>query len=145
MSLLTSLAVILTILQGLAKLHHHQHNPLGATVTGNQPVSVTQCIRDIRHSSASTGQDPLSTAFAASDRDIEVITEQLQKLLKDPSSTEVKPLKNVNRKQLKEEISLVNSCIAGISTFSITATYTRDVHSNYLTLALLYFGNYVGI
>ena len=66
-------------------------------------------------------------------------------ILKDPSSIEVKHLKNVNRKQLKEEISLVNSCIAGISTFSITATYTRGVRSNYFTLALLYVENYFGI
>ena len=98
--------------------------PPEATDSTNQPVSVSQRIRDIRHSSAPTGQDPLSTASAASDRDMEVITEQLRKLLEDPSSIEVKPLRHVNRKQLREETSLVNSCMAGISTSSITDTNT---------------------
>ena len=91
--------------------------------TGQAP-SVSQRIRDIRHSCASPPLDPPTPTLTTSNTDTEAITDQLQKLLEDPSAITVKPLRHVNRKRLKEETSLVNSCIAGISTSSITDTNT---------------------
>ena len=77
--------------------------------------SVSQAIRTIRDSSV---QDPELTKTK------EEITEQLKNLLSQPSLIEVKPLRHVNRKKLKEETSLVNSCIASIHTSTITDTNT---------------------
>ena len=92
--------------------------------TPDQPRSVSQRIREIRHSCAPSGQESTSNSTSAPNADRVAITEQLQMLLENPSSIEVKPLRHVNRKLLKEETTLVNSCIADISTTSITDTNT---------------------
>ena len=94
--------------------------------TQQQPPTVSQTIRNIRASSSSVPRQethPAAPPISPSS-ETEAITEELTNLLANPSAIEVKPLRHVNRKKLTEITSLVNSCIASITTSSITETNT---------------------
>ena len=107
--------------QGTAPVGPTEHPaaPSHATPT------VSQAIRQLRDTpagaaSGTTNRLPAREVLPTADKDI--IIQQLNDLLSDPSAIVVKPLRHVNRKKLREETSLVKSCVAAIPTSSITET-----------------------
>jgi hypothetical protein len=91
------------------------------------PPTVSQAIRQFRNKptgAASAGSPSLLNREELSVADKDKITQQLIKLISDPTTIVVKPLRHVNRKKLREETALVNSCIAAIPTSSISETNT---------------------
>ena len=89
--------------------------------------SVSQAIRNIRNAQPPAPASSRSRQMnqpSSNPEDVESITQQLKDLIANPSLIQVKPLRHVNRKNLKEETSLVNSCLEQVATTSITDTNT---------------------
>ena len=96
------------------------------------PPTVSQTLRSIRAAqSVNPSSRPRLTPPAAPPVNTEPpsseqadIIEQLNLLVADPSLIQVKPLRHVNWKKLKEETALVNACLIDITVNSITDTNT---------------------
>ena len=120
--------------QGSQVLPSQQSSPPteGTAPATENHSTVSQAVRHIRNTLpvgtprcaelAPAEASPTTAEASSSDKDC--IIEQLRTLTADPSLIQVKPLRHVNRKKLKEETMLVNSCLIAIDTNSITETNT---------------------
>ena len=92
------------------------------------PPTVSQTIRNIRAAQSISSMIAQPAALQVntepSSSEQADIIEQLNILIADPTLIQVKPLRHVNWKKLKEETSVVNACLTNITTNTITDTNT---------------------
>ena len=91
-------------------------------------ITISQTIKQIRYSTEAPTSAPIQENLKdTTSRDpvlIQVITEQISKLLEEPERIQAKPMRYANNKRLKEETMIVNECLASFCLENITEINT---------------------